>query len=184
MGLPLRIIIKPIKEARRVCSVGPAKKAIQKAPDDSTSLLPPSINSQIPKPRFIKKSSCNFVFCRNVLLLCGWVGAASGSGAEIERGALHPVRIGGGYGGDGEGAQALLRPRLAVARQKPRILLPRLLLSVPPFASDRRRRRRGPAVASPAADLSVVRSNRREGFPILPLLRRRAVRMSRVIMGL
>lgn len=106
---------------------------------------------------------------RDVLLLRGRRGAGGRAGAQGGGGAVPPVRRRGGPGGDGEGPQALLRPRLAVAREGPRVPLPRLR---PPRAGLPRRGGVGTlaAAAAPGGTVRRVQPRRRPAVPVLPLL--------------
>ena len=70
-----------------------------------------------------------------------------------------------------EGAPALLCPRVAVAREGPRLPLPRVR---PPRAGVPRRRA-GPVAAAPGGPLRRVQPRRRPAVPVLPLLRIRAL---------
>jgi hypothetical protein len=109
---------------------------------------------------------------QDVLLLRRRRRAGGRAGAQGSGGAVPPVRRRGGPGGDGEGPQALLRPRLAVAGEGPRVPLSR----VRPPRTGLPRRGVGTLAAAPGGKVRRVQPRCRSAVPVLPLLRLRPLK--------
>jgi len=153
---------------------GPRANPPESQDPDQAIQNPPTTPNRLIDPRSISSdelttgSKQDPAARQDVLLFRRRRGAGGRAGAEGGGGAVPPVRRRDGPGGDGEGPQALLRPRLAVAREGPRVPLPRLR---PPRAGLPRRGVGALAAAAPGGEVRRVQPRRRSAVPVLPLLR-------------